>query len=145
MIVDPTTGAQQFWQGVVPRPVRGKWKPRLQQIMLVELYALWATLKTFAHDIKGRRVVAFIDNTAAHAVVTKATAKEPDARDLTRQIVDLARELDVKLWLEWVESAANPADLPSRTAQEPPKTRRATLERIESWGFTEAPFEDLCY
>ena len=89
-------------------------KPRGQQVNQLEAMAMACARATFPDVLHERRVLAFVDNTSALSKAVHGYANAPDTAAIinTLHLYDAALEVDA--WYEWVPSAANPADLPSR-------------------------------
>ena len=79
-----------------------------------ELAAVMAAKETFARLLEGRRAVVFVDNTVALHSLVKGYARKGDLCSLVAQLWMALAEKDTQVWFEWVKSAANLADGPSR-------------------------------
>jgi len=87
---------------------------KVHLICPLELLAAIAVGSTFPDVVKGRRVMLFIDNTAALSSVVYGYTSRP-AMALLSNIFHLqSSELGMDFWGEWVPSEANIADVPSR-------------------------------
>ena len=65
-------------------------------------------------DFCGRRALCFVDNTAALPAAVHGYANEPDMAAVINALHCYDAALQCDAWFEWVPSAANVADLPSR-------------------------------
>ena len=65
-------------------------------------------------ELRGRRVVHWIDNTSAIAALVKGYSAAPDSRCMVHAHAATVAALAVSVWFLYVPSAANLADLPSR-------------------------------
>ena len=86
-------------------------------------------------------MVLFIDNTAAHAIITRGSAAEADLRAMAKAIRALCTSLDVTLWTEWVESKANVSDGPSRIPLCTEAEREDVLRLMKDLGLAQS---DCC-
>ena len=113
--------------------------PRGQQINHLEALAAVAARLTFPDFLAGRRAIHFIDNTVALSKAVHGYANEPDMAAVTNALHVCDAVLGVDAWWEWVPSAANVADLPSRAASTWSVSARALMakihQRISAQGF----------
>ena len=79
-----------------------------------ELLPIAIALNNWKHELKGRRVLLFIDNDAARYSMIKGTSHNPAADEILQQNWELVMEWEISIWAERVPSKANPADGPSR-------------------------------
>merc|ERR1711920_284729 len=63
---------------------------------------------------KGRAVLQFQDNTGALSALIHGYASRPDMARVVNAFHVAQFGLEARVWFEWVPSAANIADLPSR-------------------------------
>ena len=87
---------------------------RRQQIGQLELLGAVAPYYSLAPYLKGRRVIHWIDNTAALAGVAKGYSSKPDSARIIHAFHALGVTLKAQVHFEYVASEANVADLPSR-------------------------------
>ena len=80
---------------------------------LETLAAVFAMIK-FRHEIVDSSVVLFNDNNTALISLLKGCAKNSDSNKLAWTFWKFAREANCTIWMERVNSAANPADVLSR-------------------------------
>ena len=85
-------------------------------ILQAELIAGIAAYSSLPHIVRGRPVVHFIDNTGALSLLVHGYASRPDCARLVNVFHLLQARLRFRAWFEWVPSAANISDLPSRGA-----------------------------
>ena len=69
-------------------------------------------------EIRGRRVLHWIDNTGVIAALTKGYSRAPDSVRILHVFKAYCLGLGVSIWFQWVPSKANIADLPSRNEYE---------------------------
>ena len=72
-------------------------------------------LGTFAHLIKGKRVVIYIDSTAAIGSIVKGHSKRQDINLYAGTAWHILADLGVTPYFVRVPSKQNPADAPSRS------------------------------
>ena len=87
---------------------------------IAQLEALAAVLvyTTFGAVLRGRKVYHFCDNTTALSAAIHGYASQPDLADASNALHCAACGLHIDLWLEWVASKANLADVPSRPTKD---------------------------
>ena len=101
-------------RGSVPEELRRRFCVSKQKINQVELVAALLPYLTFPGEFAGRPVLHWIDNTAALAALTKGYSKASDSAHLVHAFHAWVTTSLSSVWFEWVKSAANPADEPSR-------------------------------
>lgn len=99
---------------VVPSDVMEAFVERRQYIGQLELLAAVAAYTTFADELRGRRVIHWIDNTSALAALIKGYSRAPDSARIVHAFHAFNVGLRASCWLEYVASKANIADMPSR-------------------------------
>ena len=67
--------------------------------------------------LRGRSIVHFVDNTVALSAVVNGFAGQPDMATLVLATQEALIRLRCRVWFEWVPSAANISDWPSRPAK----------------------------
>ena len=102
---------------------------RKQYIGQLELLAAVAVYYSLP-ELKGRRVVHWIDNTSAIAALVKGYSGSPDSVRILHAFAAFSLGLDTSSWFLWVPSKANIADLPSRN----------DFALLEELGSVEVPF-----
>eukprot|EP00439_Symbiodinium_sp_Y106_P018100 s11084_g2.t1 len=110
---------------MVPRALLNHWAGSSgdQLICQVEAYAAAIMLFALRGTLRGRNILAFIDNGAARFAFIRRFSPSSASMGLVTlvSILEAANEVAlwyerVALWYERVASSANPADLPSRGA-----------------------------
>ena len=98
-----------------PRPCPADKARRVSHIAALELLALLSAVLTFgAQFLRGREIVFFLDNTSAMSAAVHGYARSPDLADISNALHLALAGLTCSAWFEWVPSAANCADVPSR-------------------------------
>ena len=69
---------------------------------------------SLADDLRGRRVIHFIDNAGAMSCLVRDYSRDRDSASLVHTFWALAVGLDIDVWFIFVYSEANIADWPSR-------------------------------
>ena len=115
-VFDPVSGAEHWSRLTLPayyyRYFSPDKKTYIMQAELAVAVAVWYTLPDLLRD---RHVLHFIDNVAALAAIVKGYARQADAAVLVNSLHEAILGLRSFVWSEWVPSAANPADWPTRT------------------------------
>ena len=121
-----------------PENIAERWGAKKNYILQIELWAMLTTLKTLPNAPKGKslRVIMFQDNQAAWAAVCKGGCREKSANNLVIEIWKLAASKRIALWVEWIPSNSNPADLPSRWPLLSASERSEGLNTLREWGFS---------
>ena len=125
-LIDPVSGLRLYASGECPQ-----WLFDLfvhdRKTYIAQLEALAAVLvyTTFGAVLRGRKVYHFCDNTTALSAAVHGYANQPDLADASNALHCAACGLHIDLWLEWVASKANLADVPSR-----PTKDQGVLERL---------------
>ena len=99
---------------LVPDAVLQEWTPRKQQIFPCEALCLLVIPLVYAHLIKGRDLLWFIDNQAAVAAAVKSASTAEDAFEIAQMASLLRTRLACRGWFEWIDSDSNPSDGLSR-------------------------------
>ena len=98
----------------LPPHVTDTWGQRLQQIFPAEAAALPLATWALAPHLVGTDVLWFIDNEAAASAGIRASSGLPEV-DIMMQVAHMLwLHLDMRVWLEWIDSKSNPADGLSR-------------------------------
>ena len=104
-----------FLQGHVPRNVKRGLKQRKTQIVAFELLAGLIALAALCPErLRGRRVVHFVDSSAALACIIRGFSRELDLADIAGRFWFEALGLGIKYEAHFVASKCNLADGPSR-------------------------------
>jgi len=90
------------------------WKPRSQQIFPAETFAVLAALVTHAALLKGCDILWFVDNEAACSTLIRGASREEDVHLIAEITHWTAMKMDVRIWIEWIDSSSNPSDGLSR-------------------------------
>ena len=88
--------------------------PRKTQIIPLELMAAAGMLSTFGGQLRGRDVLFFIDNQSVCCALTKGCSRSWDIQIMATGWHLAGLSLGCRIWIEWVPSKANPADILSR-------------------------------
>ena len=118
-IYDPY--AKHKWEHAsaeVPAWIMSKFEARDQYIGQLEVIAAVAAYSSMPMQFRERDVVHFIDNTGALVGIAKGYSKDVDSTRLINVFHTIAAAIMVNTWFEYVPSAANIADLPSRMDME---------------------------
>ena len=87
-------------------------------ICSLELLAALCLLITFPDRLRGRRVYFFIDNTPAWSCMINGYSSSKPMAEMGNLFHLAIAALEIDCWIEWVNSDANLADLPSRPAHQ---------------------------
>ena len=104
---------------VVPSEVMDQLQKRKQQIGQAEALACLLGPYNYPESFRDREVVHFIDNTSALAGCIKGGSSVEDSNVIFQLLSLRLAELGTRYWAEYVESAANLADEPSRAEECP--------------------------
>ena len=125
-------GQQERWvygHAPVPAEVMDRFVARKQYIGQLELLAAVAVYWSVP-ELRGRDVIHWIDNQGAIAALVKGYSRAPDSVQILHAFVVFTMALGLAIWFEYVPSAANIADLPSRL----------DFVLLQSMGAVEVPF-----
>jgi hypothetical protein len=131
IVFDQETGRRHVCDAACPAELMEKWNeldanPWLLRefagdhtlqthINSMELLAILAAVWTVGPDmLQDREVLFFCDNTSAMSAAVHGYARSPNMAALSNTLHLALASLRVKAWFEWVPSAANCADIPSR-------------------------------
>ena len=98
----------------VPEAILAALLQRKQQIGQAELLGAIVPYLSMPSALAGREVLHWIDNTSAKAALVHGYSGLPDSVRLTHIFHAWNMGLEARVWFEYVPSAANPADEPSR-------------------------------
>ena len=87
---------------------------RETQIIPLELMAAAGMLETYGEQLRGRDVLFFIDNQSVCCALVKGCSRSRDIQLLSTAWQLTLLKLGCRVWIEWVPSASNPADILSR-------------------------------
>lgn len=126
-------GGVIFELGRLPEAFGGLWPSQPSSINEAETLAAAVMLLRFAPRLASKRVLLLIDNTSTIARILKAArggALEPHR--IAQSIIDIAREHNFAVRVQYIESARNPADAVSRQAPVDMELAMAVVN--EAWG-----------
>ena len=83
-------------------------------IAVKEAFALLKALQTFSSHLVNSRVDVLVDNKVLYHAWLRGGCRNQGVNRALKQIFETVLPMNVALHLEWVPSAANPADQPSR-------------------------------
>ena len=100
---------------VVPNRLLAQLLVRKQQIGVTEALACLLGPHCFPELFRGQNVIHFVDNIGVLAGCISGSSSSPDTNAILQLHSLKLAELDCRYWAEYVESAANLADEPSRS------------------------------
>lgn len=100
--------------GDIPQDIRRALVERRQQIGQVEIIGALLPYTSLPHLLAGRDAIHWIDNTSALAALCKGYSRAPDSARLVHAFHAWNVKAQARVWFEYVPSAANPSDEPSR-------------------------------
>ena len=95
-----------------------------------ELAAVAVFFSTWGPALRGHSLLLYQDNQAALANLCHGQPHDPQSVAITHHVWELVVRFDILLWVEWVHTAANPADAFSRPGEA--AKQREALELIAS-------------
>ena len=101
----------------VPRRTVQIWKEEGQKEKVIhqaELAPALVALHTWKEELKGRKILLFIDNDAARHALVKGKSANAASYRILHQFWEFAAEHEMMIWIERVPTKSNPADGPSR-------------------------------
>ena len=129
----------------VPQSLLDAFRPRKQQIGVAELLAAAVPYSTCPDLLSSRQVLQWIDNTGALCSIVKGFAGADDAARIVFSFHDMSCRLDSRIWCEYVRSAANVSDLPSRGDLQQvldllnAKERTVKWPSLQAWDISQIP------
>ena len=99
---------------VTPTDILFSLAPRQTQIIPLELIAAIGLIHTFPSVSEGKEVIFFIDNQSVCGALTKGISHSRDIQFLSTGFHAMCAKIGCKVWIEWVPSKSNPADILSR-------------------------------
>jgi hypothetical protein len=113
---DVEAGAPQWRHSdlVISPALMAKFREREQYVGQLEVLGGVAAYTSRPEQFRGRDVVHFIDNTGALFGLSKGYSGDDDSARLIHSFHSVLGAIDCNVWLEYVASGANIADLPSR-------------------------------
>ena len=108
---------------------------RKTQIIPLELMAAAGMLVTYGHLLRGEDVIFFMDNQRVCCALVKGCSRSWDIQLLSTCWQLLCLQLGCRVWIEWVPSESNPADILSRDGTTHEITRNNTVDTLilPSW------------
>ena len=101
------------------------------EIFGLELFAMVSAVMALGEQLKGKRMILFLDNNAASGAMIKASSRVKIILAITECFWQHVAQLGASCWIERVTSEANPADAPSR---DKPSFRKPDVEgHLESF------------
>ena len=91
-----------------------KFLPKRQQISQCELFTAYTAVANEPEVFRNADVLWFIDNISAVMAIIKGASAKADLCAITVALHALFARLGARVWIEYVESASNPADGLSR-------------------------------
>ena len=115
VVYSPYTGAFVCSAWVVPPPLLALlFRPHEQYVGILENLAAQAVAFSVPDILSHRLVLHFVDNQGALSNLVSGSSSDPDSRAIVFDSALQSSRLGARVWYEWVESASNIADLPSR-------------------------------
>ena len=116
VLYDPEEGTWRHSDAPVRPAILRMFADREQYVGQLEVMAAVAVYTTFWRDVefRGREVIHFIDNTGALYGLMKGYSRDVDSARLVHVFHTICAALGTRVWLAYVASKANIADLPSR-------------------------------
>ena len=116
VIYDPEDGEHKWRHAsaIVPDWLMRKFASRKQYIGVLETLAAVVAYTSRPRQFFQRDVIHFIDNTGALVGIAKGYSRDLDSSRLVHVFHSIAAACQTNAWFEYVPSAANIADLPSR-------------------------------
>ena len=122
---------------VLADTVLKKFLPKKQQISQCELFTAYTALANEAEHFRDADVIWYIDNISAAMAIIKGASAKADLCAITVAIHAIFARLNCRVWVEYVESASNPADGLSRAGLEDAWTL------AQGWSLREVPCPDF--
>ena len=130
----------------VPAEVIASWAPKKKYIAAGELIMvpILQTQPFLQQAIRNQQAVWFLDNMGSWGSLIKATASTEDLAQLAMLAQVGFTALATDTYYEWVRSAANIADAPSRgkVPQVPPSVRTKEVQLLVPWQVFLNPLEE---
>jgi ribonuclease HI/cell division protein ZapA (FtsZ GTPase activity inhibitor) len=100
--------------GHAPQDIVARFQSRRTQIVPLEALAVIAAVITWTHLLRGQRVIIMVDNVSVVGALRKGSSRKRDINLIIGAIHMHALAHDIDLFVHWVPSRYNIADLPSR-------------------------------
>ena len=108
---------------------------RKTQILPLELMAAAGMLYSYRHLLEGREVLFFIDNQSVCCALTKGCSRSWDIQMMSTAWHLFCLTIRCHIWIEWVPSGDNPADILSRDKKSLFQTTNGEVDTLSlpSW------------
>ena len=108
---------------------------RKTQIIPLELMAAAGMLFTYREALRGREVIFFIDNQSVCCALTKGSSRSWDIQAMCSAWHLFCLQAGCRVWIEWVPSESNPADILSRDGKSLYETTSGAIDTLllPSW------------
>ena len=108
---------------------------RKAQIIPLELTAA-GMLFTYQEHLRGRDVIFFIDNQSVCCALTKGSSRSWDIQPMCFAWHLFCLQAGCRVWIEWVPSESNPADILSRESASLYETTSGAIDTLllPPWG-----------
>jgi hypothetical protein len=100
-------------------------------INCLELLAVLCTMISFRDVIRNRKVLLFVDNTSAISALIHGYTASPHMGPISNAVHFAMALLQCEVHVEYVPSAANPADIPSRSPCGRTQKHKKILEAVQ--------------
>ena len=110
----PSRDIRLFTSATIPKSLVQEWVPKKQQIGQVELFGAVLGLLTFSHLLVDTEIIHFVDNDSATSALIRGYSGKLDSARLVGDYWLIAAKTRAHVFVDRVESKANPADGPSR-------------------------------
>ena len=113
-VLFPGSGGAKAWASQLPQRWLPLLNPRKTQIVMCEAVALLDCLVAAKEDIAGQDLLIFVDNIALVCSLVKGSSTHSDIQGIVTIMHVFLASIGTIWWIEWVPSALNCADGPSR-------------------------------
>ena len=116
VIIDPLHNTRNVQVVSIPDVLVEHWKSlgKKQLIAELELFPIVVALANYAEQIRGRRVLIFVDNNSVRDVMIKGSSRSASLFVMLAEFARRAHREQLLLWISRVPSKSNIADFPSR-------------------------------
>ena len=104
---------------------------RKTQIIPLELWAAAGMLQTYGEHLRGEDVIFFIDNQSVCCALVKGCSKSWDIQIFATAWQLMVLRLGCRVWIEWVPSKSNPADILSREGKSLFETTSGLIDTLQ--------------